>query len=105
MPALGEFVEVDEFWIFLLGPAPWSWIEFVGEDADGDRNGDTFDIEIPFAKVLPVKTGAGKRSVRQPRDRDVVENVIAREALVLSLEDACDQLVAARVVIQEVSRQ
>jgi hypothetical protein len=37
--------------------------------------------------------------------RDVVEDVVAREAFGLAREDACDQLVAARVVIEEVARQ
>jgi hypothetical protein len=35
------------------------WIEFVGEDAHGNRDGDAFGIEIPeFAPVLPIETGA-----------------------------------------------
>ncbi len=37
--------------------------------------------------------------------RDVVEDVVAREALGLSVEDARDELVAARVVIEEIGRQ
>jgi hypothetical protein len=84
----------------LLGPR--GRIEFVGEDAHGNRDGDAFGIEIPeLAPILPVETGAGKRRVRQPGDRDVVEDVVARRAFGFSLKSACDQLVAASVVIKE----
>src|SRR5262245_3621582 len=97
---------MDQFGIRLLRPAPRGWIEFVREDAHGDRDGDAFGIEISeFAPILPIETGARERRVRQPGDRDVVEDVVAREALGLSLKDARDQLVAARVVIKEISRQ
>ena len=37
--------------------------------------------------------------------RDVVEDVVAREALGLSVEDARDELIAARVVVEELGRQ
>src|ERR1700693_239910 len=88
-----------------LGPAPWGRIELVRKDAYGNRDGDAFGIEIPFPPILPIETGAGKRRVRQPGDRDVVEDVVAREALGLSVKDARDELIAARVVIQEIARQ
>ena len=38
---------MDEFGIRLLRPAPRSRIEFVGEDAHGDRDVDALDIEVP----------------------------------------------------------
>src|SRR6202140_1835934 len=96
---------VDQFGKRLLCPAPRGWIEFVREDAHGNRDGDAFGIEIPFAPVLPIETGARKRRVRQPGERDVVEDVVAREALRLSVKDGRDELIAPRVVIKEVSRQ
>src|SRR5258706_15233012 len=86
-------------------PAPRGWIEFVREDAHSNRDGDAFGIEIPFAPIFPVETSARKRRVRQPGDRDVVEDVIARKALGLSVKDARDELIAARVVIEEISRK
>jgi hypothetical protein len=86
--AFGELVVMDQFGIRPLRPAPRGWIEFVREDAHGNRDGDAFGIEIPFAPILPIETGARKRRVRQPGDRDVVEDVVAREALGLSLKDA-----------------
>src|SRR5258708_7923378 len=97
---------MDEFGIRPLCPTPRGWIEFVREDAYGNRDGDPFGIEIPeFAPILPIETGARERRVRQPGDRDVVEDVVAREAFGFSRKDARDQLIAARVVIQEISRQ
>src|SRR6202795_3474269 len=96
---------MDQFGIRLLCPAPRGWIEFVREDAYGHRDGDAFGIEVPFAPILPIETSARKRRVRQPGDRDVVEDVVACEAFGFSRKDACDQLVAARVVIEEISRQ
>src|SRR5580704_10525002 len=101
-----ELVVMDEFGIRPLRAAPRAWIEFVREDAHGNRDGDAFGIEIPeSAPILRIETGARKRRVRQPRDRDVVEDVVAREAFGFSFKDACDQLVAARIVIEEISRQ
>src|SRR5256714_3170007 len=96
---------MDELWIGFFCPTPRSWIELVRKDAHGNRDGDAFGIEIPFAPILPIETGARKRRVRQPGDRDVVEDVVAREALRLSAKDARDELIAARVVIKEISRQ
>ena len=88
MSSLWQPVVMDHFGIRLLCPAPRGWIEFVREDAYGNRDGNAFGIEIPFAPILPIETGARKRCVRQLGDRDVVENVIAREALGFSLKDA-----------------
>src|SRR5437868_619756 len=90
VPALGELVVVDQFGIRPLRPAPRGWIEFVREDAHSHRDGDADapDGEERCELVLPIETGAGKCRVRQPGDRDVVEDVVAREALGLSVKDA-----------------
>ena len=105
VPAFVELVVVDELRIRLLCPAPRGWIEFVREDAHGNRDGDALDSEERRLLVLPIETAARKRRVRQPGDRDVVEDVVAREALGLSVKDARDELIAARVVIEEIRRQ
>ena len=86
MAALGELIVVNQFRIRSLRPAARRRIEFVREDAHGDGDGNALGVEIPFAKIFPVKTGAGKRRVRQPSDRDVVEDVVARKAFGLCLE-------------------
>jgi hypothetical protein len=59
---------MDEFGKRPLCPAPRGWIEFVREDAHGNRDGDAaFGIEKPeFAPILPVETGARKRHVIPP---------------------------------------
>ena len=76
---------MDQFGIRPLCPTPRGWIEFVREDAHGNRDGDAFDIEkANFPKILPIETSRRKRRVRQPVERDVVEDVVAREALGLS---------------------
>src|SRR5207253_9417082 len=107
MPALFELVVMDEFGIRALCPAPRGWIEFVRKDAHGNRDGgtDALDTEERRPLVLPIETGTRKRCVRQPGDRDVVEDVVAREALRLSVKDARDELIAALVVVKEISRQ
>ena len=105
MTALLVPLVIDEFGVRLLCPTPRGRIELVGKDAHSNRDGDALGIEIPFAPIFPVETGARKRRVGQPGDRDVVEDVVAREALGLSVEDAGDQLIASCVVIKEISRQ
>src|SRR5438046_10634651 len=96
---------MDEFGIGSFCLTSRCRIKFVWKDAHGNRDGDAFGIEIPFAPILPIETGARKRRVRQPGDRDVVEDVVARETLGLPLKDACDQFVAAWVVIKEIRRK
>jgi hypothetical protein len=89
VPAFVEPVVVDEFGIRPLRPTPWSCIELIRKDAHGNGNGNAFGIEIPeFAPNLPIETGAGNRRVRQPGDRDVVEDVVAREAFGFAGKDA-----------------
>src|SRR6202042_434118 len=85
--ALVELVEVDEVaGIRALGPAPRGLIELVGEDADGIRNGDVLGVE-EVRLVLPIETSRGNPGVRQPVQRDVVEDVVTRQgALQLSLK-------------------
>src|SRR5450432_745029 len=95
---------MDQFGIHPLRPAPRGWIELVREDAHGHRDGDAFGVEIAEL-VLPIEPGTRKRRVSQPGDRDVVEDVVAREALRVSAKDARDELIATRVVIKEISRQ
>jgi len=106
MTALFELVIVNEFGIRLLRPTARRRIEFVRKDADGDRDRDTLGIEIPkLAPVLPIKTCPGKRGIRQPAYSYVVENIVAREAFGFAVKDTADQLLATRVVIEEIGRQ
>ena len=97
--ALVELVVVDELGIRLLRPAPRGLIELVGKGAHGDRDGDALRRE-EGELALPVEARRRDRRVRQPVERDVVEDVVARQALGLPVEDARDERVAARVVVE-----
>src|SRR5712671_7983407 len=104
VPALVEFVEIDEFGIRPLCPTTRSRVELVRKDAHRNGDGNAFNIEIPEF-VLPIESGARKRRVRQPGERDVVEDVVSCEAGGFTRKDARDQLVAARVVVKKIGRQ
>src|SRR5687767_13408555 len=98
--ALVDFVEVDEVGVGLLGPAPRRLIELSRKDADGSRNCDALDVEEAKV-VLPVETTRGNPGVRQPGERDVVEDLVSREvADGLTWERPCDVLVAVRIVVE-----
>src|SRR5437879_2114267 len=61
-----------------LSPTPRSLVQLVGKDAYGKGNGDLLGVE-ELRLVLPVQTSRGDPCVRQPVERDVVENVVSRE--------------------------
>src|SRR5580704_12959392 len=96
---------MDEIGIRFLGPAPRSRKEFVGEDAYGGRDNDAFHAKERIALVFPIETSPRERRIRQPGERDVVEDVVSCEAFVSSGKDPRDHLVAARVVIEKIGRQ
>src|SRR5579871_65522 len=103
---LFNLVEMDELGKRLLGPTPGSWIQFVRKNAHCHRNPDALCVEISeLAPILPIEPRAGYRGVREPGNRDVVENVVAREPFGFSIENARDQLVAACVMVQEIRGQ
>src|SRR5580704_13194017 len=96
---------MDQFWKRPLRPASWSRIEFVRKHAHGSRDNDASHAEERITLVFPIEASPRERRIRQPRERDVVQNVVSREAFAASGEDACDHLVAARVVIEEIRRE
>src|SRR3954453_14817058 len=96
--ALVELVVMDEVGIGLLRPMLRHLIELVRKDAHGYRDGDALRVE-EAELVFPIKTSRRDPRVRQPVERDVVEDVISRKALGLSVEDACDERHAGRVVV------
>src|SRR5215470_10985764 len=73
-----DLVVVDELGECPLRPTTRGRIELVRKDAHGDRDGDALDAEIRKL-VLPVEAGRRKSRVRQPGERDVVEDVVSRE--------------------------
>src|SRR5579862_2396497 len=103
VPAFGKFVVVNQFGIGFFRPAFWSRIDLIGEDADGDGDFDAAHIKEPATvrnlRGVPIEARRRDASVRQPVERDVVENVVARQTLGLSVEDSGDHLVTADVMI------
>ena len=69
---------MDEFRIRSLRPTPRGLILLARKDAHGYRNGDALGVE-EAALVLPVETGRGDPGVRQPIERDVVEDLVTRQ--------------------------
>src|SRR5262245_11658881 len=90
---------MDKFGIRSLCPTPRGCIELIWKDAHGNRDGDVFRSE-KVKLVFPIQTSRRDRRVRQPVERDVVEDVVSRKALSLSVKHACDERVAARVVVE-----
>ena len=78
MAAAVDLVEVDEVGVGLLGPAPRRLVLLAREDGHGDRDRDALRVE-EAALVFPVETGRGDPGVRQPVERDVVEDFVARQ--------------------------
>src|SRR6202023_347197 len=104
VPAFVELIVVDQFWIRPLRPTARAQIDLVRKGAYGNRDGNAFDTEIrEFA--FPVESGTGNRRVRQPGDRDVVEDIVPGEAGSFSGKEARDQRVAPRIVIQKIGGQ
>src|SRR3984893_1353508 len=96
---------MDEFGIRPLRPASWSRKEFVWKDAHGGRDNDASDAEERITLVFPIETSPRERRIRQPSERDVVQDVVSCEAFAASGKDTGDHLVAARVVIKKISRK
>ena len=78
MAALGDLVEVDEVGIGLRRPTARRLILLAGKHAYGHRDGHTLGVE-EATLVLPVEAGRRNTGVRQPVERDVVEDLVARQ--------------------------
>ena len=77
---LCEPVVMDQFGIRLLCPALRGGIDLIGKDAHGSRDRDAFRGE-KGKLAFPIQTSRRDRRVRQPVERDVVEDVVSRQAL------------------------
>src|SRR4030095_11868197 len=104
VPALIELVVMDEFGISPLGPTSRGGIDFVREDAHGNRDGDIFDIKKGQV-VFPIETSGRNRGARQPIESDVVEDVVSREAFSLPVEDVGNEFVTTYVVVEYPRRE
>ena len=94
---------IDEFGIRLLGPSPRRLVDFFGESAHGDRDLDASHIEEAARRKImagiPIELRGGDRGVRKPVERDIIENVVARQPFRLGVESARDHPVAANVMV------
>src|SRR5215472_7558143 len=75
--ALVDLVVVDEVGVGPFGPAARRLILLVGEDARGHRDGHALGVE-EATLIFPVQTRRGDPGVRQPVERDVVEDLLTR---------------------------
>src|SRR5215213_4436775 len=94
-----ERVEVDEVWIRALRPAARSRVDLIGEDTDGSRDRHVLGCE-KGKLALPIETSGRNSGVREPVERDVVEDVISREALGRTIKDTRDERLTRRVVVE-----
>src|SRR5215471_5444944 len=97
--ALCDLVVVDELRVGLLRPALRRLVELVRISRHGDGDRDALRGE-ERQLALPVETRRGDRRVREPVERDVVQDVVPGQALGLSGEDPGDELLAAQVVVE-----
>jgi hypothetical protein len=81
MAAVGGFVEVVEVLVAALGPALGGAEDLAGEDADGDRHvDDAARVEV-VGMVFPIDPRGRGPGLRQPVERDIVEDRIAAQHL------------------------
>ena len=78
MPASVELVVIDEFRIRPLCPTPRGLVLLSRKDAHGNGNGDVFRVE-KSTLIFPVKTRGRDPSIRQPIERNVVEDLVTRQ--------------------------
>ena len=76
--ALVDPVEVDEFMIRPLGPAPRRLKALAREDGYGSRDRDV-GSEVKVDLVFPNEARRRNACIRQPVERDVVEHVVPRK--------------------------
>jgi hypothetical protein len=98
--ALVELVVMDELGKRPLCPTARCRIDLIGKRTYGYRDRDVLDVE-KCQLVFPIETSRRDRSIRQPVERDVVEDVISRETFGFSVEDTRYELVTARVVVED----
>src|SRR6478672_4795831 len=91
---------MEEVVVGALGPTPRTLVDLFGENADGSRNGDAQVVEKSTLE-LGVEPSRRHTGVRQPGERDVVEDVIPRKVAVgLTIdEEFCDVPVARHVMV------
>jgi hypothetical protein len=97
---------VEEFGIGLLDPAPRRLICLARKDAHGHRDGDAFGIP-KAALVFPVEPRRRDPRLRQPKERDVVEEIVTGQfprvapGPIQSLDYRLSRLAATIIVVEK----
>jgi hypothetical protein len=108
--ALVDLVVIDEVGIGPLRPTPRGLILLSGKDAQGHRDGDALRVE-EAALMLPIETIRRDSRVREPIERDVVEDLVTRQlaggarGLVQARDDRCGRLAICIIVVEKPGRQ
>src|SRR5215813_15611233 len=102
------FVEVDQVVVGLLGPAARSVDVLLRKHRDCRRQGEVgggVEVSASYG-LLPVQPRRGRRRVREPVERGVVEPVVAGDGAVgVSGKELGEVLVGGRVVVKEPGRE
>jgi len=107
--ALRDLVVVEEFGIGALSPAARRLVLLAGKDAHRHGDGDALGVE-EAALVLPVETGRRDPRLRQPIERDVVEDLVTGQFAgvaggpVQSVDDRRGWLPVSIVVVEKPGR-
>src|SRR2546425_7310660 len=83
----------------LIRPAPRCRIDLIGEDAYGSRDRHTLWSE-KGELALPIETSRRDRRLRQPVKRDIIEDVVTRQAFGLAIKHAGDERTTPVVVVE-----
>src|SRR5207245_11188015 len=94
---------MDQLGIRALYPAPRRCIDLVGKDRHDHRDRDVLDVEKALLcrrSDVPIEASRRDRRVRQPVHHDVLEDIVSSEAFALSVADARDPSVTARIAVE-----
>ena len=97
---------MDEFGIRPLCPTPRGLVLLARKDAHGNRNGDALGVE-KATLIFPIETRRRDPRVRQPIERDVVEDLVTRQFArgargpVQSRGDRRGRLAVSIIVVEE----
>ena len=89
---------MNQLRVRLFRPTARGGVNLVRKDAHGHGNGEVLGRE-KVELVFPIQARRRNGRVRQPVERDVVQDVVARQALGLAVEHARDQRLTAGVVV------
>src|SRR5262249_37398065 len=100
-----DFVEINEVRVGLLRPAARRLILLAGKDGHGNWDRDPLRVE-EAARVFPIEARRRDSRVRQPVERDVVEDLVTRQLTrgtrrPVKRRDNCRSRLAVSIVVIE----